>query len=119
MIVGNLDIDPSITQLGGIGVLAVAFILIVRWMLTQFERSLQKISGTNVIQTNELRKHTSVLLTTQQIILQHDWTTTGITNGASEDERIRLIQRKQEGFERLLQEQQRILDEHVIDKEVA
>lgn len=102
-------VDPALLELGAFGTLVFVFVLVIRWMLNQFQKSLQEISKTNANQTRELRRLTVVVVTMQQIMLRHDWSTVGKTIGHDDSERMETVERKYEEMHRLLEDQKSMM----------
>lgn len=97
--------DFALLELGGFGVLAIAFLLVLRWMMTRFDYTIK--SNTCAILTLS-----ASMMATQHILLAHDLTVTGInpSTGADLDARAQRAYTKYCDLEHKIDETRRIVE---------
>jgi hypothetical protein len=100
-----------LTEWGIQGVVAVAFLFLLRWMMTRFEVALTKITERQDHHATSLDVLTCAILSLQQQLLVHDLTVSGLNPaaGATVDERVRKALKRFEEVQNMLKELQRLV----------
>jgi hypothetical protein len=85
-LLSQIGTDPSKwLDFGGFAVLGGAFILVLRWMMSQFAKRLDTIVSAQIQMARSMDVNTSIIMNLQQMLLAHDLTVHGINPAAGAD----------------------------------
>ena len=101
-----------IADYGAVTVLGAAFLLILRFMMSQFTNSLKSIIRGQERHSTSIDAVTTTILTMQQILLAHDLTVTGINPSLGEtvEERAKVELDKYTKLQNMIGEQKKAIN---------
>lgn len=96
----------ELARLLELGVVSGAFIFMLRWMMTRFEKELKSINKSQVDCGKTIAALSVVIVSMQKQLLSHDLTVHGInpSTGADNDERARVAIKKYNELHTILNE---------------
>lgn len=80
----GVEASKLVLEWGGMGVLAAAFLFMLKWMMTRFEKSLETIEKRQDVTTKAIDVNTAAIIGIHQTLLAHDLTMVGIKPGDGE-----------------------------------